>query len=166
MRPSTATHLRLSLLIPAFVGLAACSASDSTGPSVLDPSPAAAAKGSGSGGDPVTAPTPVPGTVTGTWKGTLLNPAGSQATTFFLRQEKTEVTGDAFFVVSSTTTQRLRINRGYVFKDGSVAFLLVDGNGKESLVRYAGQLSADGKQMTGSVIDLRGPVYALDLTLQ
>jgi hypothetical protein len=156
---------RAALLIPALVGLAACSAGDATAPAASDPSQAAAAKGSGGGGDPLPAPTPVPGTITGTWKGVLVTPSGPQATRMILRQSGTDVTGDAWFLVA-TTEQRLHINRGLVVKGTSVTLLLLDGNGKESLVRYAGQLSPDGRSMTGSVIDLRGPVYPLDLTLQ
>jgi hypothetical protein len=157
-------HRRIILFIPAFAALAACSAGDSTGPGV-DPSQPLAAKGSGSGGDPVTPPTPVAGTITGTWTGTLITPSGGQPTRMLLRQQGTDVTGEAYFLVGSTE-QRLKINRGLVLKGTSITLLLLDGNGKESYVRYAGTLSADGRTMIGSVIDLRGPTYALDLTLQ
>jgi hypothetical protein len=165
MRFTIPPHLRLLFVAPLFGVLAACGASDSTAPDALDQSQPAASKGSGSGGDPAPAPTPVPGTITGTWKGVLITPSGSQPTTMVLRQSGTEVTGDAFFLVS-TIEQRLRINRGRVLSGTSVILLLTDGNGKESLVRYAGQLSADGRTMTGAVIHLNGPEYALDLTLQ
>jgi hypothetical protein len=164
MQTTIPAHLRLILFIPAFVGVAACSAGDATAPTVAD-AQAAAAKGSGSGGDAVSPPAPVPGTVTGTWKGTLITPFGVQATTMFLRQSGTEVTGDAFFI-TPTGEQRLRINRGVVLNRTSVTLLLSEGGSKESQVRYAGQLGADGRTMTGSVIDLRGPIYPLDLTLQ
>jgi hypothetical protein len=164
MQSRISSRIRLSFFIPLFGMLVACSASDSTAPTLATSQPAAA-KGSGSAGDPVPAPTPVPGTITGTWKGTLITPSGGQATTLLLTQSRTDVTGDAFFLVG-TTVQRLRINRGLVLNATSVTLLLTDGNGKESYVRYAGQLSADGRTMTGAVIDLRGPTYALDLTLQ
>jgi hypothetical protein len=165
MQFNTRPCFRLLLVLPVFGVLAACSASDSTAPPAPNPSQPAAAKGSGSGGDPVPAPTPVPGTVNGTWKGSLITPSGSQATTMILRQSGTDVTGDAYFLVGATE-QRLRINKGLVLNRTSVTLLLLDGNGKESYVRYAGQLSADGRTMTGAVIDLRGPTYQLDLILQ
>jgi hypothetical protein len=164
MRFTFASHVRSLIFVPVLGVLAACSASDSTAPSP-DLTLAAAAKGSGSGGDPLPAPTPVPGTITGTWKGTLITPAGNQPTRMILRQSETEVTGDAYFL-AGTTEQRLRVNRGIVLNKISVTLLLVDGNGKESLVRYAGEISADGRTMTGAVIHLRGPTYPLDLTLQ
>jgi hypothetical protein len=165
MEFKTPTCIRLLLVLPVFGVLAACSASDPTAPSAPSPSQPTADKGSGSGGTPAPPPTPVPGTITGVWKGSLITPSGSQATTIFLKQSGTDVTGDAFFLVG-TTEQRLRINRGLVLNQTSVTLLLLDGNGKESYVRYAGQLSADGRTMTGAVIDLRGPTYPLDLTLQ
>jgi hypothetical protein len=165
MEFKTPTCIRLLLVLPVFGLLAACSASDSTAPAAPDPSQPVAAKGSGSGGDPLPPPTPVPGTVNGTWKGSLITPSGAQPTTMILRQSGTEVTGDVYFLVGATE-QQLRINRGRVLQGTSVTLLLVDGNGKESYVRYAGQLSADGRTMTGAVIDLRGPTYPLDLTLQ
>jgi hypothetical protein len=163
MRFNILPHARLVFLVPVFGVLAACVASDSTAPAAA--SQATAARGSGSGGDPVPPPTPVPGTVNGTWSGMLITPSGSQPTRMVLRQSGTEVTGDAFFLVSGVE-QRLRINRGRVIGGMSVILLLTDGNGKESSVRYAGQLGADGRTMTGSVIDLLGPTYPLDLTLQ
>jgi hypothetical protein len=163
MRFKILPHVRLMFVVPVFGVLAACAASDSTAPA--PPSQATAAKGSGQDGDPLPPPTPVPGTVTGTWNGALITPSGSQPTRMILRQSDTEVTGDAYFLVSGTE-QRRRINRGRVIGGTSVILLLTDGNGKESSVRYAGQLSADGRTMTGSVIDLVGPTYPLDLTLQ
>jgi hypothetical protein len=165
MRFKIPSHIRLLCVAPVVVVVAACAAGDSTSPAARSVSQPAASKGSGSGGTPAPAPTPVPGTITGTWKGMLITPSGSQPTTMFLKQSKTEVTGDAYFLVSAIE-QRLRINRGVVLKGASVTLLLTDGNGKESSVRYAGQLSADGRTMTGAVIDLRGPQYPLDLTLQ
>jgi hypothetical protein len=159
------SRMHLLFVAPVLAALAACAAGDSTAPVAQSPSQAASSKGSGSGGTPTPPPTPVPGTVTGTWKGLLIRPSGSQATTMFLKQSGTDVTGDAYFLVSGIE-QRLRINRGLVLKGTSVTLLLLDGNGKESSVRYAGQLSADGQTMTGAVIDLNGPQYPLDLTLQ
>jgi hypothetical protein len=158
-------HIRLLFVAPVFSVLAACAAGDSTAPAAPGLSQPATSKGSGREGDGATAPTPVPGTVTGTWKGMLITPSGAQPTTMFLKQSGTEVTGDAYFLVSATE-QRLRINRGLVLSDMSVVLLLTDGNGKESGVRYAGQLSADGRTLTGAVIHLQGPQYPLDLTLQ
>jgi len=160
------SQVRSLFLLPVFAMLAACSAGDSTAPVVPDPAPPAAAKGSGSGGDPVAPPTPVPGTITGVWKGMLITPSGSQPTTMFLTQRRTDATGEAYFQVSATEQLRLQINRGLVLSNGSVQLLLSEGDSKESYVRYAGQLSADGRTMTGAVIDLRGPTYPLDLILQ
>jgi hypothetical protein len=164
MRFQIPAHVRLLSVASVLGVLAACAAGDSTAPAAGGPSQPASSKGGGGGGG-APAPTPVPGTITGTWKGVLITPSGAQPTTMFLKQSGTEVTGDAYFLVL-TTEQRLRINRGLVLKGTSVTLLLTDGNGKESSVRYAGQLSGDGRTMTGAVIHLRGPQYPLDLTLQ
>jgi hypothetical protein len=165
MRFMIPPHVRLLFVAPGLAVLAACAAGDSTAPAAQSLSQPAASKGSGRDGGGAPAPTPVPGTITGTWKGTLITPSGAQPTRMVLRQSGTDVTGDAYFLVS-TIEQRLRVNRGLVLNGTGVTLLLVDGNGKESSVRYAGQLSADGRTMTGAVIHLNGPQYALDLTLQ
>jgi hypothetical protein len=165
MRFTIPPHLRLLFAVPVLGVLAACAAGDSTAPVAGGLSQPAASKGSGSDGGGTPVPTPVPGTISGVWKGMLITPSGSQPTTMLLKQKGTDVTGDAYFLVSGVE-QRLRINRGLVLNGTSVTLLLLDGNGKESSVRYAGQLSADGRTMTGAVIDLRGPQYPLDLILQ